>query len=435
MLCPSLKKLFAFLITAIICSITGCSNSDYVKSTECDDSIDSESIKIDYLPLDDSEYPYAGIPRIVIETENNRQIRDRETEIPAKLQIWGEHSPESEIMELTIRGRGNSSWTSMPKKSYKIEFTNKQSIFGMPKDRDWALIANYADKTLIRNFIAYNLSASLEAYYTPRCRFIELYLNKEYIGVYLLTETIKTSTNRINVSSPNFFLVEIDEKYRKDEQIVFSNIISSDPNGKPFRIHQPKNASKDEMSYIEGHITNFEKFLTTIASNKQNNIEQWIDIDEFVKNYWMQEFTKDPDAFYTSSFFSLQQNNTIKMGPIWDMDLSFGNFHNESLNNHHYWYLRNLDWNKYIFQDSLIIKKSNDFWKNNRNKFFISLEIIDSTYALLHHAARNNFKRWPILQSTANKYHHRAYKNYEESIEDLKDWISERLNWIDSQIH
>ena len=385
MLCPSLKKLFAFLITAIICSITGCSNSDYVKSTECDDSIDSESIKIDYLPLDDSEYPYAGIPRIVIETENNRQIRDRETEIPAKLQIWGEHSPESEIMELTIRGRGNSSWTSTPKKSYKIEFTNKQSIFGMPKDRDWALIANYADKTLIRNFIAYNLSASLEAYYTPRCRFIELYLNKEYIGVYLLTETIKTS--------------------------------------------------KDEMSYIEGHITNFEKFLTTIASNKQNNIEQWIDIDEFVKNYWMQEFTKDPDAFYTSSFFSLQQNNTIKMGPIWDMDLSFGNFHNESLNNHHYWYLRNLDWNKYIFQDSLIIKKSNDFWKNNRNNFFISLEIIDSTYALLHHAARNNFKRWPILQSTANKYHHRAYKNYEESIEDLKDWISERLNWIDSQIH
>ena len=114
--------------------------------------------------MDDSEYPYAGIPRIVIETENNRQIRDRETEIPAKLQIWGEHSPESEIMELTIRGRGNSSWTSMPKKSYKIEFTNKQSIFGMPKDRDWALIANYADKTLIRNFIAYNLSASLEYY-------------------------------------------------------------------------------------------------------------------------------------------------------------------------------------------------------------------------------------------------------------------------------
>lgn len=66
--------------------------------------------------------PYAGIPRIVIETENRRAIKDRETEIPARLQIWGEMAPKSEIMELTIRGRGNSSWTGMPKKSYKIEF-------------------------------------------------------------------------------------------------------------------------------------------------------------------------------------------------------------------------------------------------------------------------------------------------------------------------
>lgn len=139
---------------------------------------------------DDKEYPYAGIPRIVIETENRKAIVDRETEIPAKMQIWGDSTAESEIMDLTIRGRGNSSW-EMPKKSYKIEFDKKQSMLGMPKDKDWALIANYADKTLMRNYLAYRLSAALDVFYAPRCEFAELYVNGNYLGVYLVTETIK----------------------------------------------------------------------------------------------------------------------------------------------------------------------------------------------------------------------------------------------------
>ena len=139
---------------------------------------------------DDKEYPYAGIPRIVIETENRKAIVGREIEISAKMQIWDDSSAESEIMDLTIRGRGNSSW-EMPKKSYKIEFDKKQSMLGMPKDKDWALIANYADKTLMRNDLAYRLSAALDVFYAPRCEFAELYVNGNYLGVYLVTETIK----------------------------------------------------------------------------------------------------------------------------------------------------------------------------------------------------------------------------------------------------
>ena len=103
----------------------------------------------------DKEYPYANIPRIVIYTENKQKIKDRETEIPAKLQIWGKKEAESEILDLTIRGRGNLSWGT-PNKSYKIKFAKKQSILGMPKDKDWALITNYVDKSLMRNYIAYN---------------------------------------------------------------------------------------------------------------------------------------------------------------------------------------------------------------------------------------------------------------------------------------
>lgn len=106
----------------------------------------------DYLPLDDSKFPYAGIPRLVIETENFRGIRDRESLIPSRLQIYGEDSPESEVFRLIVRGRGNSSF-KMPKYGMKLEFSDKVSLFGMPQNKDWALIANYGDKTHLRNFM------------------------------------------------------------------------------------------------------------------------------------------------------------------------------------------------------------------------------------------------------------------------------------------
>lgn len=97
----------------------------------------------------------------------------------------------------------------MPKKSYKIEFIDKQPILGMPKDRDWALIANYADKTLMKNYLAYHLSVKFNAYYAPRCEFIELFLNRQYIGVYLLTETIKISKDRINMKTKDPTLLNL----------------------------------------------------------------------------------------------------------------------------------------------------------------------------------------------------------------------------------
>jgi hypothetical protein len=90
----------------------------------------------DYLALDDSEYPYADLPRLVIETEDFAQIRNRENKIPALLQIYGKNGPESDVMDLTIKGRGHSSFT-MAKYSIKLKFNEKQGLFNMPADKEW----------------------------------------------------------------------------------------------------------------------------------------------------------------------------------------------------------------------------------------------------------------------------------------------------------
>ena len=132
--------IYALAIAALF--FCACSNSEGEISVA---SAPSSTKK--YLPLNDTEYPYAGIPRIVIETENRSPVKDRKNEIPAKLQIWGEHAPESEVLDMTIRGRGNSTW-DMPKKGYKIEFIDKQPMLGMPAERDWAFHLGHAQERL-----------------------------------------------------------------------------------------------------------------------------------------------------------------------------------------------------------------------------------------------------------------------------------------------
>ena len=424
----SANKHLLFLGIIIACLLAACSNSEYTGWDDIIVSQDSngsaDSSKLDYLPLDDSEYPYAGIPRIVIVTENYREIKDRETEIPAKLQIWGEKAPESEIMDLTIRGRGNTSW-EMPKKSYKIEFINKQSMLGMPKDRDWALIANYADKTLMRNYLMYHLSADLGAYYAPRCEFVEFYLNNEYLGVYLLTETIKIAKKRVNIpQNDESYLVEFDTKYRETEQIFFSKIIRNDAAGKPFRIHSPKNATSEILSAIETHITKFESFLKETTPQDNNHLEQWIDIDEYIKHYWVQEFSKNTDAnFYTSVYFSWIKNGVIRIGPVWDFDLAFGNHFSEHKNTPDSWIIKDAYWNFYIFKDSIMEQERVLYWTLNRDAFISSLDRIDSIYSILYKPAKNNFKKWDILTNS-----------YKEVIEQFKIWILSRIDWIDKNI-
>ena len=424
-----------FLCLALVMSFFAACGDSF----DADESINEQSsLSRDYpesFKPDDKEYPYAGISRIVIETEYRQQIKDRETEIPAKMQIWGDSTNESEILNLTIRGRGNTSWNEMPKKSYKIEFEKKQSMFGMPKDKDWVLIANYADKSLMRNYIAYRLSGALEAYYAPRCEFAELYLNGEYLGVYLLVESIKIAKNRVNIpKDDSSYIVEFDAKYRNYEQVFFSDVITDDGKGRAFRVHDPKDANDSVLKTVLKHVENFEKYLKTVKTTGVNKLDDWIDIDESIKHYWVQEFTKNPDGYFTTSvYFSWIQGEKIKMGPVWDFDLAYGNHSYEDFNLTEKWHVRNY-WNYYLFRDSLYEINTVKKWKENHHLFESVLDSIDDVSLKLKSAARNNFKRWDIL-GVSKRWLRNSYESYDEAVNDLKNWIKERTKWIDSQLN
>ena len=405
----------------------------------CDDSVnraegsspnvekDLSSVEKD-LSIDDSEYPYAGIPRIVIETENRKKIKNCETEIPAKLQIWGKSAPESEILDLTIRGRGNSSWTDMPKKSYKIEFQKKQALLGMPKDKDWALIANYADKTLLKNYITYKLSSWLNAGYSPQCQFVELYLNQEYLGVYLVVETLKVNKNRINYIDETNFLAEFDVHYKAKDAVIFLK-----DEDKPVTVHYPKLPNDSTLSVLKNHLDSLNELIMSKSFSK-DTLKKWIDFQSYFLFYWVQEFCENRDGnFATSVFFTWVPGSPVKMGPLWDFDLAYDGHPNVLTQDPKAWFIRNYYWNTALFKKDFFKKEANSYWSDHRQSFVQIIDSIEVYRNKLKRPAKNNFKRWPILKDTGSRYLTRSYSSYQAAVDSLEKWIKRRYKWIDSQ--
>ena len=382
------------------------------------------------LPLDDSTYPYAGIPRIVIETENFKGIRDRETEIPSKFQIYGESSPESEVLDLTVRGRGNSSF-KMPKYGLKLEFSDKVSLFGMPKNRDWALIANYGDKSHLRNYMMTRLSEWLGAKYTPKMQFVELYLNRNYMGLYLLSETVKVGKNRVNIDeNDSTFLLEKEDTKKYDPPYVITDAENI------YHIKSPKNPSEQTTEILLENLNHFETYLNNQYAYAAKEILNWIELDDYLLYYWVQEFSKNEDGNYARSvFFTWKLGEPIHFGPLWDFDLAFGNASREQNKPAEDWYIRKYRLNHKIMSNRLVENAANEYWNERRETFKALIDSVPVYRAIIEHAIKNEYRRWPIIKNTENWALKDPYDSYDEAVETMVEWMKSRFEWIDNEVN
>lgn len=417
------KILFQFLMVGIL---SGCVWDDF-KSFE-EDSLDGENGDT-LLPLNDTQYPYVGIPRFVIETEHLAAVNSRNTYLPAKLQIYGENAPESEVLYLSIRARGNTSFTAMPKHSYKLKFGQKEPLLGMPKDKEWALIANYGDKTHLKNFITYKLGNWLDDEYSPRTQFVELFLNRAYQGLYLLTETVKVAKNRVNIpDNSSSFLIEIGPTKKKDKTYF-------EQDDHLFEVCYPKDIDSVSYALITKHVSDWSQYLSNGKFHEEDSIETWLDVDDFIRYYWIQEFTKNLDAaFHRSIFFTWQYGDVIRMGPIWDFDQGYGNWNYADWQGPDGWPIRSEGWNAKILRDAKIKDRAIKYWKEHRDFFATVPDSIIKYSKETEKYVKNDFKRWPILESTENQFHKEAYHSYREAIDSLNSWIVQRLQWMNDNL-
>ena len=228
---------------------------------------------------------------------------------------------------VTIEGRGNSTWNN-PKKPYQIKMNNKVSLLGMDKSKKWVLLANYFDKSYLRNDLALYFAEMVEEKYANGGEFIELSINGEPLGLYYLIEKVNVAKNSVNLRDDLGILVEQDNLWSECEAVS--------KNGGCFIVKDMVDESMREEALAD-FMEKYNELEIAIKEEDFEKIERLIDVESFVKYYLISEFTVNPDAYVTSFYFYKDgKKDKIHAGPVWDFDFA----------------LANADWGEWILADN-----------------------------------------------------------------------------------
>ena len=217
----------------------------------------------------------------------------------------------------SIKGRGNWTWTTA-KKPYLLTLSAPNNIPEMGSGTKWVLLSNSADETNLRNKIVFDLGKKAGNVWAPDCRYVDLYLNGNYNGLYLLSEKIEPESERLNIDlTSGDFLCKVDLNERWDT--LTSPFLTK--MGRTVEISTPQVPGYEEKARITNLVEQLEQL---IASGKQLENEKLINLDSWVHRYLIDEISGNIDADLASSYF-YYHNDTFYAGPLWDYDMTFGN--------------------------------------------------------------------------------------------------------------
>ena len=365
--------------------------------------------------------------------------------------------------KVTIEVRGESSQGLFPKKSYRIETQDgvgnnlNVALLGMPAENDWVLYAPYTDKTLMRDVLTYKMGRDMGRY-APRTRFAELFINGEYQGIYVLIEKIKVDKNRVDIAALNpvdisgeeltvGYLLRVDKIDPNDfpgwQAISFPQLLGE--NQLTFQYYDPNGGDLVEVqrNYIRSYMVDFQSALSMENfGNLANGYRRYLDVPAAVDFMIVNEIGKNIDGYIFSTYLYKEKDKQgqfgkMVMGPLWDFNLAFGNvdyWNNAQVAPGWMWNDQyRMFWFRRLIQDTYFVSSMKCRWNELRSTFLTNdyfTEAIDSMATVLHEAQFRNYSRWPILGTYVwpNQY---VGNTYEDEITFLKQWILDRLRWMD----
>jgi hypothetical protein len=396
------------------------------------------------------------LPQLRITTKDGVPIESKEVYVDATYLLTNP-AAATPIVALNgkIRGRGHSTW-GQPKNPYKIQFSNDASyaaiadVLGMKKQRNWALLADYFDRSLIRNKLALSLGNSVVfadgIKWTPSGQHLEVWLNDDYVGVYLLTEDIRIDPARLDLkkmsSKPAVndvdggYIVEVD--VRLDCYNVGAvNLQLVTPQGVPICIDTPDEEAitPGQLSYIRNLLVGVEKEL--YGSNSLAKINPV----SFADWYLIQELFRNNDAIFLSSDYMWKDteaaadpnDRVLNMGPLWDFDRAAGNVnYNDNWLTEGCWVSKPYqpNWISRLVDDPDFLALTISRWKQKRPELEAFVNASIDTYARrLVVAQQRNFQRWPIFDVWLTNYY--VFSSHDEEVAFVRRFLNERMAWMD----
>ncbi|HPG37807.1 MAG TPA: CotH kinase family protein [bacterium] len=365
--------------------------------------------------------------------------------------------------QIGIELRGSTA-LQFPKQPYRLETHDSLgqdinvSLLGMPIDNDWVLHNPYSDKTFIRNVLAYKIANDL-GQYASRSRLCELFLNGQYEGVYVLLEKIKRDKNRVNIADLDSTDLDGDKvtggyilKIDKTEGEQLGGWRSANNVNYQYHYPAPDEIMPQQEQYIQNYMSRFEQLVLSPGyADPDTGYTSMVDLNSFVDFFLVNEISRNIDGYRLSSFMYKNRDDKdgrLKMGPVWDFNLAFGNAN-------YYYGWGTQGWNLQLLIDNTQGDFEVPFWwgiiandaafqnllaqrwvelRANELKTETLLEFIDAMADTLAEAQVRNYKRWPEALGNYVWPNFMCGYYYEEEIEFLKEWLTERLRWMDSMI-
>ena len=408
------------------------------------------------------------LPLVYINTDGKEIIDD--PRIKARMDIaWkgdGEmnstaDNPDHFNGDITIEIRGSSSQYFFPKKSYGLELKDEMGvdmdfpILGMPEEEDWILYGPYSDKTLLRNILTFTLAEQIRNFYVPRCRFVELFVNERYDGVYVMMEQIKRDSVRVDVAKLKVddiegkeltggYIFKIDKQTGGGGDGWYSQYRNSNGNNTYYQYDYPKSSiiHQAQKDYIRKYVHDFETAILEGWHDNEKGIQNYMNFDSFFDVVIINELSKNVDGYRLSTFLYKDKADRLNAGPIWDFNLAFGNadyyngwdtlglFIRTDIGDDH-WQIP--FWWKKLLQDEYFIHPLKCKWEDLRQEALSDqriLNVVDSLIFSLGNSIERNFTRWPVIGEWIwpNYY---VGPSYESEVDWMKNWIIDRVNHLD----
>ena len=332
-----------------------------------------------------------GLPVLYLDTDGGKKITSKTTFVPGSLRIKGTGNYESKgNMRCEVRGRGNTTW-SWPKKPYLVKFETKQSLLGMPEHKRWVLLANFMDRTMMRNLVSMKVASMTSLEWTPRCVPVELVLNGQHVGNYLLIEQVRVSPNRINISKKNGYLLELDFHY--DNEVQWREKHNNIPFG--VKYPDPDSITTAQLTYIKNYIGSTADVLYgPDFKDPVRGYAGWIDVDSFV-DYWIVfEVMGNHELGNPGSvFFHKDGDGKLVAGPCWDFDWGVLSY-NTSPHARTGFVNRNAIWYGRLFQDPAFATKVRERFLELLPQLETIPDYIDECQRMLRKSAELNFAMW-----------------------------------------
>lgn len=364
-----------------------------------------------------------------------------------------------------IHIRGNTS-KNYPKKSFALETIdmvgNETSvpILGMPSESDWALIASYADKTLLRNALSYDLFRQM-GHYSPRFRNVEVVIDSEYRGVYAMVEKPKRNTNRINIEKldptentmpymSGGYIIKID---RPDEpgwqSLLPGNSVINAKFYYQYDYPKPNEITPQQVNYIQTYMNDFETMMNSSTYNDPvNGYPKYIDVNSFIDLLIINEVSKNVDGYKLSTYLvkeSIIKGGKLSVGPVWDYDIAWHNCNYGGTDSPFGWAYPGQTttepspmWWLRLMQDADFMNRLRCRW-NELRQTILSINslnsFIDGYAGQINEGQERNFRQWPILGAYIYPNpQNQAGANYGTEIADLKNWLVNRIAWMDANM-